>query len=212
MPSLEIDHVIVAVDDLDRAAARLSAASGLTVLAGGRHPGHGTGNMIVPLGTTYLELMAVVDREEAAGSILGRFVTDRVAAGGGPMALCLRTDDIAAIAGERAIELLAMGRRKPDGSELSWHLAGLDQAFGEERLPFFIEWHAAPGDHPAETGVHHPGGAAALERVVVGGSEARLHEWVGGAVLPIEVAAAPPGVLAAHLTIGGDPFVIWSRP
>lgn len=212
MPSLEIDHVILAVDDLDRAAASLLQAFGLVAVAGGRHPGHGTGNMIVPLAGTYLELMAVVDRHEAESSILGCFVVDRVAAGGGPMAICLRTDDISAVASERGIEPVAMGRRKPDGTELSWYLAGLDQAFGEERLPFFIEWHVAPGDHPAETRVEHRGGAAVLDRVVMGGDRGRLTEWLGGVSLPIDVEAGAPGVIAARLMIGGEPVVISEQP
>ena len=49
--------------------------------AGGRHPGHGTANRIVPLGSSYIELMAVVDRVEADSSPLGSWVERRLVDG-----------------------------------------------------------------------------------------------------------------------------------
>jgi hypothetical protein len=52
---LALDHVIVMVQDLDAAARRCYEATGLASVAGGRHPGHGTGNRIVPLGGSYIE-------------------------------------------------------------------------------------------------------------------------------------------------------------
>ena len=88
---LALDHVIVAVADLDEAARRYDEQHGLTALAGGRHAGHGTGNRIVPLGGSYIELMGVVDREEAAASPLGSWLGRRLEEiGEGPAALCLR--------------------------------------------------------------------------------------------------------------------------
>ena len=92
---LAIDPVIVLVEDLDAAARRYDEHKGLGSVPGGRHPGHGTANRIVPLGGSYLELMAVVDRVEADSSPLGRWVRRRLGeVGESPGALCLRTDDI----------------------------------------------------------------------------------------------------------------------
>ena len=65
---LALDHVIVTVHELDAAARRYHEEHGLGSVPGGRHAGHGTGNRIVPLGTSYIELMAVVDGDEAASS------------------------------------------------------------------------------------------------------------------------------------------------
>jgi hypothetical protein len=59
--TLELDHVLIAVIDLDAAASAFAADHGLDSVTGGRHPGWGTANRIVPLGETYLELVAVVD-------------------------------------------------------------------------------------------------------------------------------------------------------
>ena len=191
---LEIDHVIVAVRDLETAAARLRAEHGLEALPGGRHPGHGTANMIVPLGPDYLELMAVVDADEAAASALGRFVVEFVAAGPDrPMAVCLRTDDIAAVGSRLGLEPLAMTRTRPDGVTLAWHLAGLDGALGPERLPFFIEWHVDPADHPGRGAASHEQAVSGLAWVEVGADPETLSTRLGGAHVPLRVVDGPPG-------------------
>src|SRR5687768_15600144 len=46
----ELDHVLVAVTDLAAAARTIEAEYGLMAEEGGRHPGWGTANRIVPLG------------------------------------------------------------------------------------------------------------------------------------------------------------------
>ena len=145
---LAVDHVIVVVEDLETAARRYDDELGLASVPGGRHVGHGTGNRIVPLGSSYIELMAVVDRDEAASSPVGSWVERRLAeVGEGPGALCLRTDDIEAAARRTGHQPLAMGRTRPDGVQLGWHLVAHDAAFGDG-LPFFIQWHVDDADHP----------------------------------------------------------------
>src|SRR4051794_41414132 len=75
---MRIDHVICATADLDAAAARVEAQLGVAAVAGGRHEGMGTHNRIVPLGGGYLELLAVADPDEAAGSPLGSALLRRI--------------------------------------------------------------------------------------------------------------------------------------
>src|SRR5712691_3218109 len=72
--ALELDHVPIAVADLAAAAREIEARHGLASIPGGRHPGWGTANRIVPLGEAYLELVAIVDEAEAAQSPFGRWV------------------------------------------------------------------------------------------------------------------------------------------
>src|SRR5581483_1601628 len=48
----ELDHVLVAVVDLAKAARELEARYGLSSIEGGRHAGWGTANRIVPLGNS----------------------------------------------------------------------------------------------------------------------------------------------------------------
>ncbi len=70
---LALDHLVLAVDDLEQGAARLLAATGLRIVAGGAHAGLGTANALVPLAHgSYLELVAVTDPTAAAGNLWGR--------------------------------------------------------------------------------------------------------------------------------------------
>ncbi|MFQ5524566.1 MAG: VOC family protein, partial [Acidimicrobiia bacterium] len=147
---------------------------------GGRHPGHGTANRIIPLGDNYLELVSVVDPEEAAASGFGSWV----AAGRERFptldALCLRSDDLGSVCDRLGLEPFAMGRKRPDGIELHWRLAGLEKALAEG-LPFFMQWDVPPQLLPGRTPVSHPSGSVRISEVVVSGDVERLAAWVGDA-------------------------------
>ena len=71
---MELDHVLIAFTDLEAAAREFEARLGLSSVDGGRHRDWGTANRIVPLGSSYLELVAVVDVGVAAGSSFGLWV------------------------------------------------------------------------------------------------------------------------------------------
>ncbi len=206
---LAIDHVIVVVADLEAAARRYEDELGLASVAGGRHPGHGTGNRIMPLGDAYLELMAVVDEEEAAASPLGAWVHERVAdTGGGPAALCLRTDDIDAVAARIGRVPLAMSRQRPDGVALDWHLVGLDDAI-TDGLPFFIQWHVAERDHPGHDRVEHRLRPVAIDWVELGADATRLAAWLGDHDLPLRLVDGSPGPQRVAVAMAdGEPIVI----
>ena len=204
-----IDHVLVVVHDLDHAAETFARDLGLASVAGGRHPGHGTANRIVPLGDSYVELVAVVDASEAVASPFGAFMQARLAESGeGPVAVCLRTDDIAGVAerlGDRAFE---MTRTRPDGVELSWHMVALDAAL-ELGLPFFIEWRVPAEEHPGRAAVTHRRPAVGIAWVEVGGDADRLADWVGDADVPLRAVDGPPGPRRFAVEVAGDdPIVI----
>ena len=118
---LAIDHVIVVVHDLDAAARRFDEQHGLASVAGGRHAGHGTGNRIVPLGSSYIELMAVVDPDEAAFSPLGAWLARRLVevVGDARGALPAHRRHRGGRPTNRR-EPLPMRRTRPDGVELAW--------------------------------------------------------------------------------------------
>jgi len=206
---LAVDHVIVVVRDLDAAARSYHQQHGLASVVGGRHPGHGTGNRIVPLGRDYIELMAVLDRDEAASSPLGSWVERRLAAvGEGPAALCLRTDDIEAAARRTGREPLPMGRLRPDGVALAWELVALDAALAEG-LPFFIQWHVADVDHPGRTLVEHRCAAVGIDWVELGGDPARLASWIGPHHLPLHHVEGAPGPHRVAVALAdSEPMVI----
>src|SRR3954465_2603817 len=131
---MRIDHVIYATADLDGAAARIETDLGLPAVGGGRHEGLGTHNRIVPLGEGYLELLAIADPQEAAGSDLGRAVQRRIAeVGDGLLGWAVAVDDVGPHAARLGIEQTTIARQG-----MSAHLAGLQEAMGEPFLPFFI--------------------------------------------------------------------------
>jgi len=152
---IELDHVLIAVDDLDAASREVEQRHGLASVEGGRHQGLGTANRIVPLGETYLELVAVVDEAEAAASGFGRWVTG----GDLPRLLgwCARTDDLDSVAGRLDLTIADGARARPDGTVLRWRMAGLERSAEEPSLPFFIEWGA---------GTPHPGEALAQSATI----------------------------------------------
>lgn len=186
---IELDHVVVAVPDLP-AAARLAEGLGLTTVEGGRHAGWGTANRIVPLGETYLELVAVVDSEEAATSAFGRWVA--TAAGAQPIGWVVRTDRIDQVADRLGLPVSEGTRRDREGRSMHWRVAGVERAMTEPSLPFFVEW----GE-----GTPHPGRAGAISggsitEVRVRGDRALLTHWLGGADLPVSLETGEPRVEA----------------
>jgi Glyoxalase-like domain len=76
---MQLDHVLIAVDDLASAADEFESSYGLVSVGGGRHRGWGTANRIVPLGDSYLELVALVDEADAAETVFGRWVAGAAA-------------------------------------------------------------------------------------------------------------------------------------
>ena len=190
---LAFDHVIITVKDFDAAADRIYAEHRLASVTGGVHPGHGTGNRVIPLGRDYVELMAVVDDDEAAQSPLGHWVKERVAHGDNPGALCLRTDEIEGIAERLDLELLEMSRRRPDGGVLRWRLAGLDAALSDG-LPFFIEWLMAPDDHPGQAAAAHATPPVGIDWVEIGADHDEIEAWLGPHDLALRVVDTGSGV------------------
>lgn len=181
--------MIYAAADLDVAAARVERELGLSARPGGRHEGLGTHNRIVPLGSGYLELMAVADSDEAARSDFGRSVMARLAeAGDGLLSWVVAVDDVDPVA--RRLGTMITTIRRPG---LSARLTGLAEAVREPFLPFFIS---------RDPGVPDPGGsgdAGGITWVEVAGDAARLENWLESSLVPVRVVDGPPAVLAVGI-------------
>ena len=198
---LMVDHVVIGVPDLDDAAATLLVKHGLIAQVGGRHPAFGTANRIVPLGTCYLELIAVEDADAAARSVFGTWVTE-MAQGRAAWGLALRTTDIDATAARLSLDVGRGERVRDDGVRLSWRLAGVPEDRSQGGHPFFIQWD--PGTPlPGETPLPHPAGPTSLVELRVSGD--RLETWLGGPVPHVTVDLGLGGVDAITLvTATGD--------
>jgi hypothetical protein len=198
---MELDHVLIAVDDLGAAAGKVEAEFGLGSVEGGRHQGLGTANRIVPLGDTYLELVSVVDGAEAAGSGFGRWV----AGGDLPRLLgwCVRTHELDIVADRLGLTIADGARARPDGAVLRWRMAGLERSADEPSLPFFIEWGAEtpyPGRALAQS--------ATIDELRLQGDPDRIAQWVGAVNVPIAVTEGRPAILGVVL----DGAVLDPRP
>jgi hypothetical protein len=181
---VELDHVLIAGTEL-----------ALPSRPGGRHPGWGTANRIVPLGATYLELVEVVDAAEASASVFGRWVA--AAPAGAPFGWAVRVRDLDAVAARRGLAVSDGSRVTPDGRRLTWRLAGVEQAAAEPSLPFFIAW-------GADTPFPGAGAEAAAVSLELRGDAARIADWLDGHALPITVRAGAPAVLS--VTVGTHRF------
>jgi hypothetical protein len=207
---LELDHVLLAVDDLAAAGRGLEERHGLASVAGGRHPDWGTANRIVPLGSSYLELIAVDDEVAAAASAFGRWVAAAAGPVPRPLGWAVRVGDLDAHARRLQLHVWPGSRTRPDGSVVRWRLAGVDEAVASPLLPFFIEWGEGT-KRPGDEAVDHPAGELAVARLELAGDGGRLDAWLGPHSLPLEVRPGPTGVTAVVLSapagetvLGGD--------
>lgn len=187
---MRIDHVIYATADLESATARLETELGLPVAGGGRHDGLGTENRVIALGRGYVEVLAIADAREAAGSALGRAVAARIeAAGDGLIGWAVAVDDVAAVAERIGVEVTTIGRQG-----MTARLAGLAEAMAEPGYPFFIERAAGVADPGASS--EGPG----IEWVEVAGHQGRLAAWLGDAdELPVRIVGGEPALRAAGI-------------
>jgi len=198
---VEIDHVLIRVADLDAAVRAFETRYGLSSVPGGRHPGWGTANRIVPLGESYLELVAVVDDAEAAASPFGSWVASVAPAR--PFGWAVRTEDVDAVAQRLGLRTVAGERAAPDGRRLEWRTAGVERAAEDPSLPFFIQWGEGTPFPGAEEvpGTDSVPGTGSGVRLELEGDPNRLANWLGPHDLPIAVRDGAPGI--ARVVLGG---------
>jgi hypothetical protein len=149
------------------------------------HPAWGTRNAIIPLAGAYIELVEVADPEAPLVGFTGR-VADVASRGGGLALWCERVDDIAREAALRGYDVVPGAREDPDGSVLSWQVAGMPQACADPALPFLIQWDD-PAAMPGATPVDHPCGMIGGVEVDVDGQGPRsltIHCATGSITLP----------------------------
>lgn len=146
--SARFDHLVVAVDDLDEAAARWSAA-GLSAVRGGAHP-VGTENVLVrgPK-PAYVELIAAGPGEPNPW-------VDRVRSARGPISWAIAVDDIEAArtalltAGFEPGPAVPGSRRTLEGELLEWRVCDVGPGPYDGSVPFLIQWTTPMGAGPAD--------------------------------------------------------------
>jgi hypothetical protein len=170
---LGIDHLVIAVDDPDAAAASLESELGLAATGGGRHV-VGTHNRLVFLGDAYLELIGIWDRALAQAHPIGAAVVCALDADApGLVTFALATDgarrEVMALraAGSPISDVSTGSRERPDGEVVAWQCA-FPPMLGPAEPPFLIE-HEMSGPEWGEEArraraafVHSFGGTARL--------------------------------------------------
>jgi Glyoxalase-like domain len=204
---LVLDHVLVAVDDLDAAAERLSRERGLACAPGGRHLDMGTANRVVPLGAAYLELLVVDNDDDVPNPYFRDRIREVLAGGPGPFAYVLRgTHDgvLDATARKLSLEPFSVSRTRPDGTVITWRLIGMAEALTDGSVPGVIEWE--PGQNPGRIPVDHavePVGIADLEIRCPGATlPSWLHPHPGLPLRPIDAEPHGPGQIVVGLNDG----------
>jgi hypothetical protein len=145
-----LDHIILGCTDLDGGIEFVFRHLGVRAIPGGVHPGAGTKNALLSLGTRrYLEIMAPdPDQPDAPDPRNVRTLKSPALVGWAE-----HRDHLGEFAGAlRAAGVEYMGpvpgsRKRPDGSVLNWRSLPLKE---DEHgvLPFFIEWDTATA-HPS---------------------------------------------------------------
>ena len=193
---IEIDHLLWAAPDLDAGTAAIAALTGVAPAPGGSHPGFGTRNSLLSLGSTYLEVIAPDPSQELAGNRGGRIAAQ---AGPGLLTFAVRTPDLATFAAAAARAGLSvsdrtpMSRTRPDGVRLAWAVQQARSEDYPDLIPFAIDWMGSP--HPAGT---TPAGCTLLDLSVLHPDPEPLAAIYAALGLAVTVKRAiRPGLLAS---------------
>lgn len=151
-----VDHLVYATPDLDRGVEEIEQLLGVRATPGGQHPGRGTRNALIALGpTSYLEIIAP-DPNQPQPKQPRPFGIDKLKRSK-LVAWFVKASDLSRYRHEAVQlgvpygEVMAGSRRRPDGTELSWHFTDARVLVGDGIVPFLIDWGQSP----------HPAGAAA---------------------------------------------------
>jgi hypothetical protein len=195
---LELDHLLWASPDLDRGTRLFEELTGVVPARGGSHPGFGTRNSLVSLGSgSYFEIISP-DPEQSLDDNRG----GRIAAMPRPglLTFALRAADLGMV--RRAAEAsglsvdnpIAMSRTRPDGVKLAWSvLYPRDPALGEA-VPLVIDWGNSP--HPSGT---TPSGCRLHSFAALQPDPEPLRRVYGALGVPVDVKRAPTPAFFAVL-------------
>jgi hypothetical protein len=177
-----IVQAIMLVEDLSTTRRQLEGL-GFAVSDGGRHPGRGTANLIVPFGQQYLELLAIVDEAEALDTPQGRSVADAFSRHGPGLARwSVEASDIRSISERLGYPVEQRQRDRPDGRVITWESVGVDESWAEPWRCAFMAWDD-PDLHPARTVSAHANGATGFDELEVVVPETdTIVDWIGGAL------------------------------
>jgi hypothetical protein len=143
------DHILLGAPDLDVGIRWVEERTGVQAKLGGNHPGGGTRNALLSLGTGhYLEIIAPDPAQASASDVreLAELPSPRI------IQWAIHTEDIGAVknmveaAGIKTVGPKLGSRQRPDGKLLRWQTLGIEHT--APLVPFFIQWEA-DSPHPS---------------------------------------------------------------
>ena len=143
------DHILLGAPDLDVGIRWVEERTGGRAKFGGNHPGAGTRNALLSLGTGhYLEIIAPDPAQANAPDVrhLRELSSPRI------IQWAIHTGDIATAksmveaAGIKAVGPQPGSRQRPDGKLLRWQALRIEQT--TPLVPFFIQWEVG-SPHPS---------------------------------------------------------------
>jgi catechol 2,3-dioxygenase-like lactoylglutathione lyase family enzyme len=228
--AMRVDHMLLAVQDLDAASRDFRERLGMNAQVGGVHPGRGTHNSLVHLGAAYLELISVNDRSAEKAQPFVRFLEQ----GDAPYTFALAVADLeAASEALRARGLTVPAPREgsrltPEGVLLRWRATDLRPGPGgpgpdAPPLPFLIQWETDEAgrawfdgrvrlaEHEAGWGDLHALFIATSDPEALGAEYERLFGWERLRGEPV-VAFRMPGGDTVNPSLGRAPHVVLFQP
>jgi hypothetical protein len=143
------DHILLGARDLDVGILWVEERTGVRAKFGGNHPGAGTRNALLSLGTGhYLEIIAPDPAQANAPDVreLRDLSSPKI------IQWAVHTEDIAATksmveaAGIKTVGPKPGSRQRPDGKMLRWQTLEIEQT--TPLVPFFIQWEQG-SPHPS---------------------------------------------------------------
>jgi hypothetical protein len=194
-----VDHVIYGVRNLEAAVQRFDSEYGLKPIARASHPGWGTCNAVVPVGTgQFIELLAIADPGSDTPLVNGlrRLLAD----GDRTAGVCLRPPDFDAVVERLALKVMP-GERDEGDRVLRFRRTIVERDPG---FPFFIDWQGAEREMDDRYG-----DAAATDGIAwieLGGDEGAIRHWVADDTVPIHVVPGRRGPrrFALRTTTGAE--------
>lgn len=200
-----IDHIVIAVHDLDD-AIKTYRNLGFTVVEGGRHPVGSYNALIGFQDGAYVEIIAFY--EESPTHPWWDLLHKR---GGGLVDFCMQTNDIRADyqafkdQGVEMTDIVDLGRARPDGYYLEWIN---NKTLGKYQgiIPFIIE-DKTPREERLPKETTHENGVTGIDTLTLITRDIALPQQVMGTVLQQEAK----GVEVSDLKANGYSFEVGSH-
>lgn len=194
-----IDHLVWGGPNLEAEIDRFEGWTGVRAVVGGRHPGEGTWNALLRLGSDmYLELIAPDPTQPQPPRPrwfgLDALTEPRLVAWAARSTDLEKQRAIALAAGISLGKVQSGRRHLSTGQVLSWRLTYPDVGLGDGLVPFFIDWGDSP--HPAGT---TPRGLRLLDLHAEHPAPVALTECFKRLKLELRVVVGPKAALIAIL-------------